>query len=386
MPFMKVLFLSSWFPSRVAPLNGDFVERHALAVSTVCDTAVLHVISDERKKQDGYEVWVEKKHQLLEVILYFRKCNCTLKPAARFCNAWRYLWGYLKGYQYIRRLWGKPDVVHANILYPIVIVAWFLKRFAGIPFIVSEHWTLFLTASPAVPNGWFVRRMAATASFLSPVSANLQQALIRHGFRGNFTVVPNVVDTQFFKPGTGVLPGQPVRLLHVSSMKEEQKNIIGIIRTLHKLSKHRNDFVFTFAGPGLPHQQQLVSDLGIAPGTVNFTGEVTHAAVAELMQQSHALVLFSRTENLPCVIAEAFSCGLPVISSDVGGISEWVNDSNGILVPSEDEDRLLQALVYIIEHLTGYRHDVLRQYAETHFSPGVIAGRFAELYKLAVNS
>ena len=86
------------------------------------------------------------------------------------------------------------------------------------------------------------------------------------------------------------------------------------------------------------------------------------------------------------MIAEAFSCGLPVISSDVGGISEWVNESNGILVPSEDEDRLLQALVYIIEHHAEYSRDKLRQYAELHVSPGVIAGQFAGLYKLAVNS
>lgn len=46
----------------------------------------------------------------------------------------------------------------------------------------------------------------------------------------------------------------------------------------------------------------------------------------------HALILVSETEGLPVVIMEAFSASIPVIATDVGGVSELVNDKNGILL------------------------------------------------------
>ena len=49
---LHVLFLCSWYPSRVDPLNGDFVQRHAEAVSTNHKVSVLHVISDKNLKKD----------------------------------------------------------------------------------------------------------------------------------------------------------------------------------------------------------------------------------------------------------------------------------------------------------------------------------------------
>ncbi len=42
-----ILFLSSWYPSRVLPNNGDFVQRHAEAVATKHQVTLIHVISDE---------------------------------------------------------------------------------------------------------------------------------------------------------------------------------------------------------------------------------------------------------------------------------------------------------------------------------------------------
>jgi glycosyltransferase involved in cell wall biosynthesis len=96
--------------------------------------------------------------------------------------------------------------------------------------------------------------------------------------------------------------------------------------------------------------------------------------------------MFSRIENLPCAILEALSCGLPVISSNVGGISEWINESNGMLVPSEDEDALLKAMKFLSDHYENYRRDDLHRFAEENFSPQVIAGNFRDIYCQALNS
>ena len=47
---IKVLFISSWFPNRIHPANGDFVERHAQAAALYNEVAVLYV-----QAEPGYE-------------------------------------------------------------------------------------------------------------------------------------------------------------------------------------------------------------------------------------------------------------------------------------------------------------------------------------------
>ena len=60
-------------------------------------------------------------------------------------------------------------------------------------------------------------------------------------------------------------------------------------------------------------------------------------------------MLFSNFEILPCVIIEALSCGLPVVSTDVGGIPEMINESNGKLIKPKDENELLVQLNEVLD-------------------------------------
>jgi glycosyltransferase involved in cell wall biosynthesis len=96
--------------------------------------------------------------------------------------------------------------------------------------------------------------------------------------------------------------------------------------------------------------------------------------------------MFSRVENLPCVILEALSCGLPVISSDVGGIREWINDTNGVLVKPDDGAALLNALVSMLDNYSKYDRQSLHQFAVDHFSQDVIAKQFHDIYNIALNT
>jgi glycosyltransferase involved in cell wall biosynthesis len=382
---MNVLFLSSWFPNRTAPYNGDFVERHALAVSELCTTSVVHVIPDDDPACPLLEITELRRGNLYEVIIYFRRFTGWLKPVNRIVNLFRYAIGYYKGYRKIRTIQGKPEIIHANILYPISAVAWMISRLTGIPYIISEHWTGFLTSKDAqIKIGAFVHFTVNNAFALVPVTINLQQALIRHGFYNQYRIVPNVVDTDLFalqKPANARLK----HFIHVSSMKEHQKNISGILRSLGRLTKIRSDFAFTFVGDDQPFQAELASTLGLLPHRVVFKGMRSNQEVAELMQESDVLVLFSAFENLPCVLLEALSCGLPVISSDTGGIKEWIKEDHGILVNPGDEDSLLNALISMLDYSGKYDSHKLRAYAIEHFSKKIIARQFLEIYRQALN-
>ena len=72
------------------------------------------------------------------------------------------------------------------------------------------------------------------------------------------------------------------------------------------------------------------------------------------MQQASALVLFSRYENLPCVLIEAACCGLPVIAPRIGGIPEIVPGSAGLLMEPGSEEELVQAMHSMMKDYQQY--------------------------------
>ncbi|MGZ5022362.1 MAG: glycosyltransferase, partial [Chthoniobacterales bacterium] len=115
---------------------------------------------------------------------------------------------------------------------------------------------------------------------------------------------------------------------------------------------------------------------------IEFTGELNHVRSLELLAASDALVCSSRDETMPLAILEAMSLGKVVISTDVGGIAEWVRDEmNGLLVERDNPAALARALERCLENegLTKrLRTGAQRTYAR-HFTLERFAQHFARL-------
>ena len=109
-----------------------------------------------------------------------------------------------------------------------------------------------------------------------------------------------------------------------------------------------------------------------------------HSEATALLNQADAVVLPSRDETMPIVILEAMGLGKGVISTDVGGIREWVqNEMNGLLVARENPDELARAITRFVENPTVAREISaagLRTF-ERHFTLDRFASRFAELLR-----
>ncbi len=103
--------------------------------------------------------------------------------------------------------------------------------------------------------------------------------------------------------------------------------------------------------------------------------------MAEYLGMADALVMFSRYENLPCVILEALCSGLPVISTDVGGIREVINNENGILIASEKEDKLFDAMNNMLNNLDKYDKEKIASAAKEKFNYHAVGNQFNEAYK-----
>jgi glycosyltransferase involved in cell wall biosynthesis len=87
-----------------------------------------------------------------------------------------------------------------------------------------------------------------------------------------------------------------------------------------------------------------VADLGLERH-VRLCGNVPSAEVARRLRASDALLLPSLNEGLPTVLLEAMACGVPVVATDCGGVSEAFTDGvEGFLVPPRDAKALAEAL------------------------------------------
>ena len=90
--------------------------------------------------------------------------------------------------------------------------------------------------------------------------------------------------------------------------------------------------------------------------------------------------MFSNYENMPVVINESFSCGIPVLSSNVGGISEFVNRETGELVERKDEKALLTVLENFLDNEKKYDSKQIREFALKNFSKEEVGKKIFKIY------
>ena len=264
------------------------------------------------------------------------------------------------------------------------LMALYMKRKMNIPFIITEHWSgYFKEAKVNIYNSGFLvrnytKKVLSHASLLLPVTQKMGEVINQTVTKIPFEVVPNVVDTSLFyyKP----FANKKFRFIHASSLNF-YKNPEGIIRAVKYLAAEGVDFEFLFIGWITPGIIALADELLLTGKYIFFKDPVTYAEVAAEMQQASSLVLFSRIESLPCVLLEALCCGLPVISSDVGGINKVINKANGLLVESENEMQLAAAMKQVISNYNSYDRAHIAIEAGAAFNYDTVGRQIATIYE-----
>lgn len=135
----------------------------------------------------------------------------------------------------------------------------------------------------------------------------------------------------------------------VANLRHEVKNQLMFIRAAAEISDKHPDAHFVIAGEGELREglERLAKDIGLE-GRMHFIGRCE--IVPELLSVSHACVLTSFNEGFPNAVLEYMAAGKPVVATDVGGVSEVVEDGvNGYLIESDDSVALAEKLLLLIE-------------------------------------
>ncbi len=381
----KILFLARWYPDRYDPMMGLFIKRHAEVVAEFADVAVLSLRAAPDKPY-GYEIEHKLENGVETILVYYGTKNVIPTFVATLLAGFFYLVAFTKGYKFLIGSWGKPDIIHVNVLTRIGIFALWLRKFRGIKYVITEHWSRYLKITGTY-NGFFrklfTRLVVRNAEAVSTVSENLATAMQSHGLQNNhYMILHNVVDTEEYTIPTSRPGGDKTRFIHISCFEDRSKNISGLLRVISKLARLRNDFECLMVGEGidLEKMKSLALELALDESIVRFTGLLENQELVDAYQSAEFMVMFSNFENMPVVISESLSCGLPVVATTVGGIPEYINTQNGRLVDARDEDALFDAVNFMLDHYSDFDRNQIRENAVGIFGKQAVAEKLQAFY------
>jgi glycosyltransferase involved in cell wall biosynthesis len=373
---LHVLFLSSWFPSKTHPTLGNFVQRHAEAVALFANITVLYL--SKNNKTSAFEIEDEVEGNVRIVRVYYRSNGMLFRNRIQALK---------KGIAHINFNQNKPDIVQLNMVWPEGWQALFIQRKWKIPFVISDNWTGY-HPNERSPLPFHIKRymrfIANRSELLLPVTMQLEKAMRALGFNKSSVIVPNVVNTAYFK---NEKKNEIHTYVHLSHLDNDHKNIEGILSAWKIFSDQTEDVILELGGDGdIPHWKKRSLEIGIRKNSITFFGTLDQQEVAKKMNASHTFVLFSNYENLPLVMIEAMASGMNVIATRVGGIAEHMGFCKwNKLIDAKNEAQLLHALNESHSEMNEINREEISEYATNHFSFEAVGKQFMNAYEQALN-
>lgn len=391
-----VVVLSSLFPNSVQPGAGLFVRERMFRVGRrlpLCVVAPspwfpLQALlrrwrphfrpgAPGYEQQQGFDVWYPR----------FFSVPSALKRLDGLAMAF----GAYPRLRALKRM-GRLDLIDAHFGYPDGYAAVLLGRWLGVPVTITLRGTESRHAADPVLRPLLLRALLG-ADRVFAVADALKQVAVSIGVPAEkVAVVGNGVDTARFIPldradaraALGLPSDVPV-LISVGGLVE-RKGFHRVIELLPRLRERWPGLIYLVVGGASaegnnrPQLEQQVAQLGLGD-TVRFLGSLPPDALKQPLSAADVFVLSTRNEGWANVFLEAMACGLPVVTTDVGGNREVVDrESLGFVVPFGDAEALETALDRALA--APWDRAAIRHHAEQNAWDGrvdLLCAAFAEM-------
>ena len=364
---MRVLHITTWYPHQARPFEALWIRRFIESVTPHSEVYHLSVTACDRF---NLKYWKEGqvKHRIWEL------------PTKRWWFVEIVNLLLLASYLLKRRMRNDFDIINFHIAYPQLVFWSVLKYLVNKPVVVSEHWSAYhfnfgvTTKLPLIQqifkHGLPV--ITVSNSLAEDIRAFCQTAHLKT-YR-----VPNVVDLNEFQILAEHHP--ETNVFFMASQWKAPKRPHVIINAFARLIRRGlyDNYTLRIAGygPQVTDLKELSVTLGLNEKVV-FLGALSAKSMALEMNKCTAFLHCSEYETFSVVCAEALCCGSPVIASNVGGIREFVNASNGVLVSENTEDCWMHSIEHFIYH--QFDRNAISVSAQNRFSPECVRRQYLKV-------
>lgn len=370
----RILILASWYPEPNHPTKGIFVKRQAQAIAQNHEVFLAYVRAAEKGENEKIE-WENQPH--------FQSCTVVIRGAGLLTKIRAYHIATKELRRHIN--FENFDRTLVQVVHPAGIYAWIRKLFYGEAYSISEHLDLFLREDLGLDKssfiGFWLRRLIHRQALGTTISSKaLEQAFKKRGIP-KLRILPNVVDLPSKKPGPWP-EDQSKTFIHISSLRDHQKNIKGILDGLKLLKAQRQDWKFEFmgSGPDLEGLQEYSRSLGLSD-LVSFRGYISEAEKVSALSMAIAHVMLSHYEGFSVSTAEAIAYGCPVVVSDCGGPGDFVNEANGYLIDKSPK-LLAETLDRHLDHYARFDRVRMYEFIADNYSSKAIGKGYTDFLKL----
>jgi glycosyltransferase involved in cell wall biosynthesis len=377
---MFVLLISRGIPSDNDPQWGCFERDQALALHKAGHKVVVLSI-DSRAK--FYSTKLGISHKIIDgVDFYNLSCfpNVIFRPIAYRIMLFLISWQLDYLYKRMQKTHGTPDLIYSHYLLNSY-AALRLKKKYNLPLVAIEHWSEVNKDVLKSYVKYSGDKVYSIADKVIAVSDSLKSMLNKH-FHVDALVVHNLVGEGFDYNPTS--QRSTFNFVTVGSLFHVKGYDI-LIDAFAKIASVNNNFRLTIVGDGnqRPLLQQLITKHNLQ-SKVSLVGRKSRAEVADILLNSDVYVSSSRNENFSVSVLEALSIGLPVVATICGGIRECINDSNGLLVPTENVDLLSDAMLKISQNISNYNRESIARDFENRFSTTSIVNNLVSIFETII--
>jgi glycosyltransferase involved in cell wall biosynthesis len=220
--------------------------------------------------------------------------------------------------------------------------------------------------------GFLQRAIFRRANRVQAISRFLGEWAVKNGFRGSVDIIPNGVDIEGFSKPIDESRRKQLRemfgfgdedIVLVTASRLSLKNAVDdVVRALPSLPS-RCKFLVIGVGEDEGMLRALVEALGVKDRVV-FAGYRTHAELPELLRASEIFIRPSLSEGLGNSFLEAMAVEIPIIGTPVGGIPDFLKDSEtGVMCEPRNPESIAKAVERLLSE-PGLRARIVKQSAK----------------------
>ena len=291
----------------------------------------------------------------------------------------------------------KLDLIHVHYAIPHASAAFMAKQIletqgVSIPFVTTLHGTDITLVGRDPSFEPVITFCINQSDAVTAVSESLKADTLKHfDVKNDIHVIPNFIRLNKSSEKNNneevreLYANKNERILcHISNFRKV-KRVEDVVRIFAKVVKTRpSKLIFVGDGPERYHCEMLCRELSLCEHIL-FLGKVRDTS--HVLNISDVFMLPSETESFGLAALEAMAVGVPVISSNTGGIPEVnLNGVSGFLSDVGDIDEMAKNTLYVLEdeHLHTFKNNAKKQ-AE-NFSLGRILPMYEEIYSKLVQS